>query len=499
MRRGLFEALEQILLQKPELLSDEAITTTYSDLVGKCIIAALQVKRGVLPERDMSMAIYGRDVPPATFHKLVTRSQRALEALMFELTPKTAEGTMQSMWTSILHLYTTGITAYYGNKFYLAHERLSTVMSAVRDPYMMPLAVSSGLTLMFLEIRMGRHDKALKAIAATQKTMDTLTETWYWMAMYVELLALGSRRYKDQSSRYREVHSILEDTRLHGLKTIAPQAQMIAALCAYMVYVPLSEPRKVLQWVEIYRKAVQRLGPNVEQYRSAQMHMYLQAYQKLRDDKGSIPVLRQLIEQERSKSNAANNNILTQHLTWLGRSLLAVGRYAEAVEALDQINPQSLKHVEWYVRPTILVQRELATGMLRDISTPFDRRVIRAATVKNVSAVRASQQLRFRIGALCAMLIHCRLRGSVGTYTADMIAEKLQQLLKNHDEVKACARTAAFIRLVGSYEFHEDRASTTRQQRNNVKRLMNVFTEHPTRSLHEFVRYENILAHIYGR
>jgi tetratricopeptide (TPR) repeat protein len=274
---------------------------------------------------------------------------------------------------------------------------------------------------------------------------------------------------------------------------------MIAALCAYMVYVPLSEPRKVLQWVEIYRKAVQRLGPNVEQYRSAQMHMYLQAYQKLRDDKGSIPVLRQLIEQERSKSNAANNNILTQHLTWLGRSLLAVGRYAEAVEALDQINPQSLKHVEWYVRPTILVQRELATGMLRDISTPFDRRVIRAATVKNVSAVRASQHLRFRIGALCAMLIHCRLRGSVGTYTADMIAEKLQQLLKNHDEVKACARTAAFIRLVGLYEFHEDRASTTRQQRNNVKRLMNVFTEHPTRSLHEFVRYENILAHSYGR
>jgi tetratricopeptide (TPR) repeat protein len=227
--------------------------------------------------------------------------------------------------------------------------------------------------------------------------------------------------------------------------------------------------------------------------------MYLQAYQKLRDDKGSIPVLRQLIEQERSKSNAANNNNLTQHLTWLGRSLLAVGRYAEAVEALDQINPQSLKHVEWYVRPTILVQRELATGMLRDISTPFDRRVIRAATVKNVSAVRASQHLRFRIGALCAMLIHCRLRGSVGTYTADMIAEKLQQLLKNHDEVKACARTAAFIRLVGLYEFHEDRASTTRQQRNNVKRLMNVFTEHPTRSLHEFVRYENILAHIYGR
>lgn len=499
MRRGLFEALEQILLQKPELLSDEAITTTYSDLVGKCIIAALQVKRGVLPERDMSMAIYGRDVPPATFHKLVTRSQRALEALMFELTPKTAEGTMQSMWTSILHLYTTGITAYYGNKFYLAHERLSTVMSAVRDPYMLPLAVSSGLTLMFLEIRMGRHDKALKAIAATQKTMDTLTETWYWMALYVELLAYGSRRYKDQSSRYREVHSILEDTRLHGLKTMAPQAQMIAALCAYMVYVPLSEPRKVLQWVDIYRKAVQRLGPNVEQYRSAQMHMYLQAYQKLRDDNGSIPVLRQLIEQERSKSNAANNGILAQHLTWLGRSLLAVGRYSEAVEALDQINPQSLKHVEWYVRPTVLVQRELANGMLRDISTPCDRRVVRAATVKNVSAVRVSQHLRFRIGALCAMLIHCRLRGSVGTYTADIIAEKLQQLLKNHDEVKACARTAAFIRLVGSYEFHEDRASTTQQQRNNVKRLMNVFTEHPTRSLHEFVRYEKILAHIYGR
>ena len=67
MRRGLFEALEQILLQKPELLSDEAIITTYSDLVGKCIIAALQVKRGVLPERDMSMAIYGRDVPRQHF------------------------------------------------------------------------------------------------------------------------------------------------------------------------------------------------------------------------------------------------------------------------------------------------------------------------------------------------------------------------------------------------------------------------------------------------
>ena len=501
MRRGLFEALEQALLLKPDLLTDETLLARCTDLIGKCIVAADKVKRGVISERDMSVAIYGQDVPRPTLHKLITRTQRVLEELIFELTPKTAEGTMQSMWTSMLHLYTTGITAYYGNRFYLAHERLSTVLTNARDPYMLPLALSAGLSLMFLETRMGRHDKALKAIASTQKVVDDLVDTWYWMAIYAELLAISIRKYNyaAQRPRFTEIDQQLEELRSHGLKTASLQAQMVAALCAYMTYQTLKNPRRILQWVDIYRKASQRLDPDSEQYKTVQTHMYLRAFQELRDDKGVVPVLQKLIAEERSKSSSASSGIVVHHISWMATSLLAVGRYKEATEALGQINSHALKNIEWYVRPTILIQRELALGMLRDTSTPFDRRVVRSATVKNQSAVRSTQYLTIRLGAFYAMLLHSKLRGSVGSFTSDIIAEKLLQLLRNHEEIRGCARTSAFIRLVALHEFHDGVERTKRQHTANVKSLMVTFSEHPTRSVYEFVRYEKMLAALYGR
>lgn len=501
MRRGLFEALDQAQLLKPDLLTDETFSAKCTDLIRKCIVAADQVKRGVIAERDMSVAIYGQNVPRPTLHKLITRTQRVLEEVIFELTPKTAEGTMQSMWTSMLHLYTTGITAYYGNRFYLAHERLSTVLSSARDPYMLPLALSAGLSLMFLETRMGRHDKALKAIASTQKVVDNLVDTWYWMAIYAELLAISIRKYNYAAlrPRFAEIDQQLEELRTHGLKTASIQAQMVAALCAYMTYQALKSPRRILQWVDIYKKASQRLDPDSEQYKTVQTHMYLRAYQELRDDKGVIPVLQELIAQERSKPSSASSGIVVHHISWMATSLIAVGRYEEAKEALGQINNHALKNIEWYVRPTILIQRELALGMLRDTGTPFDRRVVRAAIVKNQSAVRSTQYLPIRLGASYAMLLHAKLRGSVGSYTSDIIAEKLQQMLRNHQEIRGCARTSAFIRLVALREFHDGMERTKRQHNASIKSLMAVFVDHPSRSIYEIVRYEKMLVALYGR
>ncbi|MBU3741686.1 MAG: hypothetical protein FGM24_05310 [Candidatus Kapabacteria bacterium] len=499
MRRGLIEVVDLALKYKPDLLREEVLQDQFTKLIGRCILAVNQIRSGKYPERDLSILIYGKNVPRYTLEKLMTRTQRELEAFVSQFAVTEDEDTTQDIWASVLHMYSSGITAYFANHEYRSRERLSSVLTVANDPYMLPLAASAGVFLVMQRSRTDSRSNVLASIRKTREVIDVMAECWEWIAIYAELLNIAVRKYKVSSfsERLAEIRQLLEQMRMHGLATSAPQTQMVAASCAYLLGQIDSRYQIQLEWLEIYKLASRRLRRSGRVYENILNHMYVRVFTQNHDHERLVPIVQQLITDETSKTGSTANPVIVTHTSWLASSLIHLGRYKQAQKVLSGLDPKALRAANENSRNSVIILRSIASAMAKDMETPVDRRVMRMAMLQNESTDRRANDHIMRFGALTAMLMHCRQREVVYAYTTDLVIDKLSKLYRNHKDIRECRRTSAFIRLASLMESGE--ISTTKRHIEAVNRYMAVIEEKTTPSVYEHVPYQVLIAELYGK
>ena len=499
MRRGLVEVLDLALKYNPDLLSEDLLHEQFTKLIGRCMLAVNHVRSGQYPERDLSMLIYGKNVPRYTLEKLMTRTQRELEEYVSQFAVSEEEHTTQDMWASVLHMYGSGITAYFANNEYRTRERLSSVLTAANDPYMLPLAVSAGVFLVMQRSRSDSRSNVLASIRKTRDAIETMSECWEWIAVYAELLNVAVRKYKVSSfsSRLSEIQQQLEQLRLQGLQTAAPQTQMVAASCAYLLGQLDDRFRIQLEWLEVYKHASRRLQRAGKVYENILNHMYVRVFTQNHDYERLVPIVQQLIADTTSKPGGSTNPLIVTHTSWLASSLLHLGKFKQAQKVLSELDAKAMRSANENARNSAIILRSIATGMAKDMHAPVDRRVMRMAMLQNESTDRRANDHITRFGALTAMLIHCRQREIVYAYTTDLVVDKLSKLHRNHKEIRDCRRTSAFIRLAVLMESGD--VATTKRQLEAVKKYVAVIEEQTTPSAYEHVPYHVLIAELYGK
>ncbi|MFM8770918.1 MAG: hypothetical protein ACKOE4_02690 [Candidatus Kapaibacterium sp.] len=501
MTRALIEALEGALVVFPDLLEPSQLAHRFPKLVAGCIRAANEIRIGSRSERDLSMLVYGRDdVPRATLQRLLTRTKLELERSVHEADPEDSDDLNRLPWMSVLHLYSAGITAYAGSSDYRTGERLASVISAAKDAYMLPMAISSGVLLTLHRAQHDKPSRMLRAREATRKVLDDFLDCWEWISTYAELLSIVRRRYgmKVRRARIVEIREALDGLLLGGLKGMAPQAQMVAALCAYMVGQLDDNATTIIQWADVYKRASMAVDKTSRLYQRTSRRMYLRAYMVARDYKNSVPVLEQILIQEFTSIQSQVTAEYATYIVWLTRGLLTQKRYSEALANINLIDTSLMKRAPENVRTVALLYRAVASQMTGTSSDVLDRRLLRVAMIRNESSSRRASQHNLRLGALTAILIHLYSGGTAGVITPKEVAEKLLLMVNMHSQVRTCARTAAFIRTVAVMENVEHISVAQVHRSVAVKRQMKILASTTPDFDLEIALYEELLHRIYG-
>ena len=504
MRRGLRESLEYALSVEPELLSPEQLARRFSPMVAKCILAANEVRIGKRSERDICSLIYGtEDVKPSTLRRLISRTQNDLESITIEAKPRQTpdEQSFRNIWLSLITMYTSGVDAYFLRQQYRAQERLSSTISSARDPYMLPIAVSAGLFLSFFLSVTQKHSRVLQSMDAAKRNLDTLNDCWDWMMMYIELQSIIRRRYRVSSyePRVAEISERLDEVIDGHIDELSPQAQMIAASCAYIISQVYSKNEQVIRWADIYKRASLAVNRNSPIYSRDSDRMYLSVYVATKQYNRAIPILEGMITREIRSARATKRPVDVTFYSWLVDAFLWVGRYSDAIATIDSIRASHLSAAEDGNRLRILIQRSIAVSLADREKIPVDRRVSRIAMLRNESSDRRSGDNLLRLHALYATLLSSILQESVCKYTTTEVIEKLIFILKVYPEIRSCKRTAAFIRLAAHFDAIERTDRLTQRRTMEINKLLDVLVTDWNFSIYELIPYTSLLGRIYKR
>lgn len=501
MRRGLFEIVELVLQYQPELVQPDEYRKHVTDLVGRCIVAVDMVRRGVHPERDLAMLIYQREVPKTSLEKLLTRTQTALERYAERFVVKADPSTPPELWMSVLHMHTAGVQAYFSNQLYRSKERLSSTMSMATDPYMLPMAISAGMFLMIQQSRTAKYSKVMSTIRKTQEVVDSFVDSWEWFAVSAELVTITQRKYNFAAFHPRlvEIDHQLQQLLESGIKSISPQAQMIAATCAYVISQYMERPDSLVAWANVYKRASHTVRRQSPAYQKVLAHMYLRAYNLRHDHDHLVPLLQTMMADEAKSSGSSRNPMMAVYASWLATSLLALGRYKAALRLLREVDASALRAVNDNVRTSIIMQRSIAAAMSNDLSAPVDRRLLRLAVMKNESSQRRADDHAVRVSALLTMLLHCHQRDTVYSYTSDVVAEKLKKLHSNHAELRACAKLSALVRLVDIMEFGHGASVRSKRGLAQLTALLTVIDDASIHSPFELIPFHSLARALYGK
>lgn len=501
MTRGLQEALEHALAVQPDLLEPEFLRKRFPSLVRKCIVAVNDVRTGKRPERDLPELVWGKDdVPRSTTLRLFNRTQRELELITVEAAPDEPETITQLPWMPMLHLFNAGVTAYVAAQDYRARERLSSTISVARDGYMLPIAISSGVLLM---LHTATHDKPSKMIRtrdATRKTIDSFLDCWEWLSIYAELLSYARRKYNHSGRKPRivEISTMLDDMLEGGLRDTAPQAQMIAALCAYIIGQFEDNASTIVQWADVYKRSSLAVDRTSRLYHRTSLRMYVRAYMTARKYSNVIPIIEQIMAEEFADASSRRQMTFTSYVSWLSKSLMAEHRYGDAVRMLDEVSQDMMKRAPENVRLLLITYRAIASSLAENPDGPFDRRLLRVAVLRNESSSRRASQHAFRLGALFALLLHVGSGRSAGGMTMKDIADKMLMMIYSHKEIRTCPRTTAFIRIVAVMEGVEHISVAQVHRSLAVKRQQAILSSTTLRTDFEVAPYEDIIERVFG-
>ncbi|MBU3678400.1 MAG: hypothetical protein FGM32_02175 [Candidatus Kapabacteria bacterium] len=501
MLRALQEALEFALSVQPDLLDPAEMKKRFPRLVCDCLLAADQVRRGKKSESEFPALLYGtEDVPRAKIQRIITRTQRELEKVAIEAPPSDAEGISQLPWMSVLHLYGAGITAYIGSSDYRARERLASVISAARDPYMLPMAISSGVLLTLHLAQYDKPSRMLRTRDATRKAIDEFLDCWEWISIYAELLSIVRRRYglTKRRPRIMEINRALDGLLDDGLKGMAPQAQMIAALCAYMVGQFEDKASTIVQWADVYRRSSMAVDRTSKLYQRTCRRMYVRAYMVAKDYASTVPLIEQILDDEFATPRAKSSAEYATYIAWLTRGLLSQSRYREALTYLRRVDSALMKNAPENVRRILILYTSVATSLSGNGPGAFDRRLLRIAIFRNESSSRRASQHSLRLGALIALLIHIGNNTAPSSVTSKDVAEKLLVMVNLHAQIRTCPRTTAFVRIIAVLE-QVDHVSVAQVHRAAaVDRQMAILNATTPDFVLEVAPYEEILEHVYG-
>ncbi|HBB26837.1 MAG TPA: hypothetical protein DCZ59_11285, partial [Bacteroidetes bacterium] len=101
-----------------------------------------------------------------------------------------------------------------------------SVMTTARDPYMLPISLSSGLFLSFHLAQQKKHSRLRQTIATMRRNFDSLNDCWDWMMTYIELQSFMRRRYRIAANtpRINEISQRLDDLINGPVEELSPQA-----------------------------------------------------------------------------------------------------------------------------------------------------------------------------------------------------------------------------------------------------------------------------------
>ena len=501
MTRGLYESLELALAIQPELLSAAYLRRHFPPLIRRCLVAVNEARLGKRPERDLSVAIYGNaDVPRSTLQRLLTRTQRELEQLTVREEREDSDAMSRLPWLSVLHLYSAGVSAYVSSHDYRSRERLSSVLSAAKDPFLLPLAISSGV---LLTLHLAQHDKPSRMLAArdaTRKAVENFLDCWEWIGIYAEVLSLARRRYgmPTHIHRVEEISELLSQVAQGGLDDLAPQAQMIVAYCGYTIGQFTGNPAMILEWAHVYKRAYLLVDRDSAAYQSSSTRMFLRAHIMNRSHDQVVPLIEQILADEFKDSTARAQPIYPTFVSWLTDSLMALGRIEEAREHLRRLDASAMRNASENVRQRLIIQRSIVSGLCDDLSITLDRRIVRVAMLRNESASRRASDHAFRLGALIAMLIHTTLQDNSREYTSLAVAEKLLMFLNMHAAVRSCPRTSAVIRLIAIMEQVEHMSVPQIRRAAAIKRQRSILETATSEYDYEIVPYSLLIDRLYG-
>ncbi|MBU3699121.1 MAG: hypothetical protein FGM33_03800 [Candidatus Kapabacteria bacterium] len=502
MRRGLRESLEYALSVEPELLSEEQLAKRFSPMVAKCILAANQIRIGKKSEREISTLIYGtEDIKPATLRRLISRTQNDLESITIEATSRQTpdEQSFRNVWLSLITMYTSGVDAYFLRQQYRAQERLSSTVSSARDPYMLPIAVSAGLFLSFYLSTSQKHSRVLQSMDAAKRNLDALNDCWDWMVMYIELQSIIRRRYRASSfePRVAEISERLDDVINGHIDELSPQAQMIAASCAYIISQVYSKSEQVIKWADVYKRASLAVNKNSPIYGRDSDRMYLSVFVATKQYNRAIPILEGMIAREIRSAKATKRPVDVTFYSWLVDAFLWEGRYSDAIATIDGIRPSHLSAAEDGTRFHILIQRSIAVSLYDREKLPIDRRVSRIAMIRNESSDRRAGDSLLRLHALLATLISSVLQESVCRFTTTEVVEKLAVMHKIYQQIRSCKRTSAFLRLAALFETVDRTERMTLRRTKEIDKLLDTLVTESAFSAYEIVPYLELVCRLY--
>lgn len=502
MTRGLQESLELALAIQPDLLSPAYLRKFFPPLVRRSLLAINDMRVGKLTERELPVAIYGNaDVPRSTVQRLLTRTQRELERFTVRDDQEDSDAINRLPWLSVLHLYSAGVSAYVASHDYRSRERLSSVLTAAKDPFLLPLAISSGV---LLTLHLAQNDKPSRMLAArdaTRKAVENFLDCWEWIGIYAEVLSLARRRYGMPTHMHRvgEISELLSQVAQVGLDDLAPQAQMIVAYCGYTIGQFTGNPTMILEWAQVYKRAYLLVDRDSAAYQSSSTRMFLRAHIMNRSHDQVVPLIQQILADEFTDSTSRAQPIYPTFVSWMTESLMALGKIEEAQTYLLQLDASAMRNASDNVRQRLIIQRSISSGLCDTVSTTLDRRIIRVAMLRNESASRRASDHAFRLGALIAMLIHTTLQDSTREYTSLSVAEKLLMYLNMHAAVRNCPRTSAFIRLVAIMEQVEHMTVPQIRRSAAIKRQLSILDSATSDYDYEVVPYPLLINRLYAQ
>jgi hypothetical protein len=502
MRRGIRESLEYALSVEPELLSNERLAERFTPMVAKCVLAANQVRIGKNSEREIATLIYGTDdVNPSTLRRLISRTQQELESITITAQPKQVsdDQSFRNIWLSLITMYTSGVDAYFLRQQYRAQERLSSTVSSARDPYMLPLAVSAGLFLSFYLSTSQKHSRVLQSMESAKHNLDTLNDCWDWMVMYIELQSIIRRRYRASSyePRIAEINERLDDVINGHIDELSPQAQMIAASCAYIISQVHSKSELVIRWADVYKRASMAVNRNSPIYSRDSDRMYLSVYVATKQYDRAIPILEGMITREIRTARATKRPVDVTFYSWLVYAFLWVGRYSDAIATIDGIRASHLSAAEDGNRIRILIQRSIAVSLYDREKIAVDRRVSRIAMIRNESSDRRAGDSLLRLHALLATLMSSILQESVCRFTTTEVVERLIFMHKKYQAIRSCKRTSAFIRLVALFETIDRTDRLTLRRTKEINKLLDILVTESTYSAYEIIPYLPLVCRLF--
>lgn len=507
MRRGLQESLEYALSVIPELFSEIDFSKRFTPMISKCVLAANQIRLGQKSERDLATLIYGTDdVPASTLRRLVARTQQALETITTKASPgRTAprnaydEFSFHGVWMSLMSMYASGVDAYFLRQPYRAQERLSSVMTTARDPYMLPISLSSGLFLSFHLAQQKKHSRLKQTIATMKKNFDSLNDCWDWMMTYIELQSFMRRRYRIAANtpRINEISQRLDDLLNGPVEELSPQAQMIAATCAYIVNQNANEPEATIRWADIYKRASLAVNRHSPIYSRESDRMYLSVYMATKQYARAIPLLEKMVSRELASAKADKRPAdLTFHV-WLADALLWERRYSEVIKLVDGIRSSYVSATYDFLRFRIMIQRSMAVALVVESQAAVDRRVSRIAMRRNESSDRRAGDNLLRIQALVATLIGSVLQEGASRFTTTDVIERLMFIHKNSPDLRSCKRTSAFVRLVAMFENFDRTKNFTARRLRECGKMLEVLETNFNFSSYEIISYLEIARRLY--